>query len=86
MFQISAITLATAAGLLLEERFFPLQDTKNWPHRLFRLLIAGGVAAAFFLPAEFLLPEREWFSFLKYFLTLFAGLTIAPLLYKILKI
>ena len=86
MFQISAITLATAAGLLLEERLFPLQDTKNWQHRLFRLLIAGGVAAAFFLPTEFLLPEGEWLSFLKYFLTLFAGLTIAPLLYKILKI
>ena len=86
MFQISAITLATAAGLLLEERFFPLQDTKNWLHRLFRLLIVGGVAAVFFLPMEFLLPEGEWLSFLKYFLTLFAGLTIAPLLYKIFKI
>ena len=86
MFQISAITLATAAGLLLEEKFVPFEDTKNWLHRLFRLLIVGGVAAVFFLPMEFLLPEGEWLSFLKYFLTLFAGLTIAPLLYKIFKI
>ena len=64
MFQISAIALATAAGLLLEDKFIRFEDTKNWLHRLFRLLIVGGIAAAIFLPLEFLLPENEWLSFL----------------------
>ena len=86
MFQISAITLATAAGLFIEEKFIRFEDTSRWLHRLFRLLIVGGIASAFFLPLEFLLPENEWLSFLKYFLTLFAAMTLAPFLYKILKI
>ncbi len=86
MFQISAITLATAAGLLIEERFIRFEDTKNNLHRLLRLLVLAAVAAVPFLPMEFLLPEGEWFSFLKYFVTLFAAMTAAPFLFVKLKI
>ena len=86
MFQISAITLATAAGLLIEERFIRFADTKNNLHRLLRLLVLAAVAAVPFLPMEFLLPEGEWFSFLKYFVTLFAAMTAAPFLFVKLKI
>lgn len=86
MFQISAITLATSLGLLIEDRFIRFTDTKKWLHRLLRLLVAVAVAAAVFLPCELWLPEGEWFSFLKYFLTLFAATTLAPLLIRTLKI
>ena len=41
MFQVSAITLATAAGLLIEDKFIRFEDTANWLHRLLRLLAAG---------------------------------------------
>ena len=30
MFQVSAITLATALGLLIEDKFIRFPDTKNW--------------------------------------------------------
>lgn len=86
MFQISAIALATAAGLLIEDKLIKFEDTKRWLYRLFRLLILAAFAAIVFLPLEFLLPEGEWFSFLKYFATLFAAITLAPLTYKKLKI
>ena len=86
MFQISAITLATAAGLWIEDKFIKFEDTENWLHRLFRLLIIGAVAAILFFPLHFLLPDENWADFVTYFVTLLAGITVAPLLYVKLKI
>ncbi len=86
MFQISAITLATAAGLLIEDKFIRFEDTKNWLHRLFRLIVIGVVALIPFVPMQFLLPDNNWFDFLKYFVTLFLAMTAAPYLFVKLKI
>ena len=86
MFQISAILLATAAGLLIEDRFIRFEDTKNWLHRLFRLLLAGACAAVPFLIFHFALPDGQWMDFITYFFTLFAAVTLAPFLFKKLKI
>lgn len=86
MFQISAITLATAAGLLIEDKFIRFEDTKNWLHRLFRLIVIGVVALIPFVPMQFLLPDNNWFDFLKYFMTLFLAMTAAPYLFVKLKI
>lgn len=86
MFQISAITLATAAGLLIEDKFIRFEDTKSWLHRLFRLIVIGVVALISFVPMQFLLPDNNWFDFLKYFVTLFLAMTAAPYLFVKLKI
>ena len=86
MFQISAITLATAAGLLIEDKFIRFEDTKNWLHRLFRLIVIGVVTLIPFVPMQFLLPDNNWFDFLKYFVTLFLAMTAAPYLFVKLKI
>ena len=86
MIQISAITLATAAGLLIEDKFIRFEDTKNWLHRLFRLIVIGVVALVPFVPMQFLLPDNNWFDFLKYFVTLFLAMTAAPYLFVKLKI
>ena len=86
MFQISAITLATAAGLLIEDRFIRFANAKKWLHRLFRLALTGAAAAIVYIPCALWLPEGEWFSFLQYFLTLFTATTLAPFLFKTLKI
>ncbi len=86
MFQISAITLATAAGLLIEDKFIRFEDTKSWLHRLFRLIVIGVVALIPFVPMQFLLPDNNWFDFLKYFVTLFLAMTAAPYLFMKLKI
>lgn len=86
MFQISAITLATAAGLLIEDRFIRFANAKKWLHRLFRLALTGAAAAIVYIPCALWLPEGEWFSFLQYFLTLFTATTLAPFLFKALKI
>ena len=86
MFQISAITLATAAGLLIEDKFIRFEDTKSWLHRLFRLIVIGVVALIPFVPMQFLLPDNNWFDFLKYFVTLFLAMTAAPYLFVKLKI
>ena len=86
MFEMSAMTLATAAGLLVEDKCIRFADTKKWLHRLLRLLITVAVAAVPFLLLHFLLPEGNWFTFITYFITLFAAMTAAPLLFKTLKI
>ena len=86
MFEISAMTLATAIGLLIEERWIRFEDTKRWLHRLFRLLLTVGIAAVPYLTLHELLPDGDWFSFLTYFAALLAAMTLAPLLFKKLKI
>ncbi len=86
MFQISAITLATAVGLLIENFCIRFEDTHRRLHRLFRLAVCACVAAVPFLLCQFLLPDGNWFSFLKYFLTLSVTLTLAPLCFRFLKI
>ena len=85
-FQISAITLATAAGLLIEDRLIRFEDAKTWLHRLLRILILGVCAGVPFLVFHFALPENQWAEFFTLFFTLFSAMTLAPLLYKKLKI
>ena len=85
MFQVSAITLATAAGLWIENTFIRFADTKNWGFRLLRLVITALVAVIPFALLS-LLPEGEWFSFLKYFATIFVTITAVPFLIKKLEI
>ncbi len=85
MFQVSAITLATAAGLLIEDRFIRFEDTANWLHRLLRLLAAGVCAGVPFLILHFALPAGQWADFVTYFAALFAAVTLAPFLFKKLK-
>ena len=85
MFQVSAITLATALGLIVEEKFIRFPDTKKWGCRILRLVIAGLVAVIPFALLS-ILPEGEWFSFLKYFATIFITVTAAPLIIKKLEI
>ena len=86
MFEISALTLATAAGLLVEDKFIRFEDAKKWLHRLLRPALTVAVAAVPFLPLHFLLPEGNWYTFLTLFAALFAALTAAPWLFKKLKI
>lgn len=86
MFQISAITLATSAGLLIENTWIRFEDTTRWLHRLFRLVICGASAGIPFLILHFSLPEGNWFAFITYFFALFPALTLAPFLFKKLKI
>ena len=86
MFQISAIALATAIGLLIEDNFIKFEDTDRWLHRLFRLLIVLACAAVPYLILHFTLPEGNWFDFLTYFAALLPAMTLAPFLYKKLKI
>ena len=85
MFQVSAITLATALGLLIEDRFIRFSDTKNWGCRILRLVITALVAVIPFALLS-LLPEGEWFSYLKYFATIFVTITFVPFLIKKLEI
>ena len=86
MFEISAMTLATAIGLLIEDKLIRFEDTKKWLHRLFRLLITVCIAAIPYLILHFALPEGTWSSFCTYFATLLAAMTLAPLTFKKLKI
>ena len=86
MFQISALTLATAFGLLIEDNFIRFENTPHWWKRGLRLAVVGLVALVVFLPLHLWLPEGHWSDFLKYFLTVFAALTVAPFLIRILKI
>lgn len=86
MFQISALTLATAFGLLIEDNFIRFENTPLWWQRGLRLAVTGLVALVVFLPLHLWLPEGNWSDFLKYFLTVFAALTVAPFLIRVLKI
>lgn len=85
MFQISAVTLATALGLLIEEKFIRFQDAQRWWERILRLLLMGITALVPYLLLS-LLPEGNWFSFLQYFATIFVTITCVPLLVKKLRI
>lgn len=85
MFQVSAITLATALGLIVEEKFIRFSDTKNWGCRILRLIITALVAVIPFALLS-LLPDGEWYSFLKYFATIFVTITFVPFLIKKLEI
>lgn len=85
MFQVSAITLATALGLLIEDKFIRFPDTKNWGCRILRLIITALVAVIPFALLS-LLPDGEWYSFLKYFATIFVTITFVPFLIKKLEI
>lgn len=78
MFKISAITLAAAIALLLEDRFFCFADATRWWKRILRLVIAAAAAAIPFLLLN-LLPEHNWVTFAQYFTAIFAALTVAPL-------
>ena len=48
--------------------------------------LTGAAAAIVYIPCALWLPEGEWFYFLQYFLTLFTATTLAPFLFKALKI
>ena len=50
------------------------------------LLLAGACAAVPFLIFHFALPDGQWMDFITYFFTLFAAVTLAPFLFKKLKI
>ena len=86
MFRISALALAAAFGLLIEDNFIRFTDTKRWWKRGLRLAVAGIVALVVFLPLKLWLPEGNWSDFLTYFLTVFAVFTFATFLIRILKI
>lgn len=86
MFRISALALAAAFGLLIEDNFIRFTDTKRWWKRGLRLAVAGIVALVVFLPLKLWLPEGNWSDFLTYFLTVFAVFTFATFLIRVLKI
>ena len=77
MFELSAITLAAAAALLLQEKFFPFEDAEKWWKRLLRLLVAGTAAAVPYLLLS-LLPAHNWCKFIQYFAAIFSALTVTP--------
>lgn len=76
MFKISAITLAAAAALLLEDKFFCFGDADKWWKRLLRLAIAAVAAAVPYLLLN-LLPEHQWCTFAKYFAAIFSAITVS---------
>lgn len=86
MFQISALSIAVALSLLAEEKFLSFEDTKIWWKRIARLAIIGVAALIPFLPMHFLLPNGNWFDFLKYFVTLAFAMPLSFYLYRKLKI
>lgn len=80
MFKISAITLAAAIGLLIEEKFFCFADANKWWKRILRLAIAIIAAAVPFLLLYRFLPDGNWSTFAQYFAAIFFALTVTPLL------
>ena len=80
MFKISAITLAAAIGLLIEEKFFCFADANKWWKRILRLAIAIIAAAVPFLLLHRFLPDGNWSTFAQYFAAIFFALTVTPLL------
>ena len=83
MYQICALTPATAAGLILEENFIRFENTDKWWKRGVRLILMALVAAIPYLLLG-LLPENIlWFVFLRYFLTVFITITGVPFLIRI---
>lgn len=86
MFEISAIALATAIGLIVENKFIKFEDTDKWVKRIVRLALMALIAAIPYLLLG-LLPETTlWFKFLQYFVTISAAIPGTPLLIKAFKI
>lgn len=85
MFQMSAIALATSAGLIIEDRFIRFEDTKKWVKRAVRLGLMALLAAIPYLLLS-LLPDGNWFKFLQYFLTIFITITGTPFLINLFRI
>lgn len=85
MFKISALTLATAVGLILEEKFIRFENTDKWWKRGVRLALMALMAAIPYLLLS-LLPEYLWFKFLQYFLTVLIAMNATPFLIKLFHI
>ena len=86
MFEMSAIALATAIGLIVENKFIKFEDTDKWVKRIVRLALMTLIAAIPYLLLG-LLPETTlWFKFLQYFVTISAAILGTPLLIKVFKI
>lgn len=86
MFEMSAIALATAIGLIVENKFIKFEDTDKWVKRIVRLALMALIAAIPYLLLG-LLPETTlWFKFLQYFVTISAAIPGTPLLIKTFKI
>lgn len=86
MFEMSAIALATAIGLIVENKFIKFEDTDKWVKRIVRLALMALIAAIPYLLLG-LLPETTlWFKFLQYFVTISAAILGTPLLIKAFKI
>lgn len=86
MFEMSAIALATAIGLIAENKFIKFEDTDKWVKRIVRLALMALIAAIPYLLLG-LLPETTlWFKFLQYFVTISAAILGTPLLIKAFKI
>ena len=86
MFEMSAIALATAIGLIVENKFIKFEDTDKWVKRIVRLALMALIAAIPYLLLG-LLPETTlWFKFLQYFVTVAAAILGTPLLIKAFKI
>ena len=86
MFEMSAIALATAIGLIVENKFIKFEDTDKWVKRIVRLALMALIAAIPYLLLG-LLPETTlWFKFLQYFVTISAAILGTPLRIKAFKI
>lgn len=86
MFEMSAIALATAIGLIVENKFIKFENTDKWVKRIVRLALMALIAAIPYLLLG-LLPETTlWFKFLQYFVTISAAILGTPLLIKAFKI
>ena len=86
MFEMSAIALATAIGLIVENKFIKFEDTDKWVKRIVRLALMALITAIPYLLLG-LLPETTlWFKFLQYFVTISAAILGTPLLIKAFKI
>lgn len=86
MFEMSAIALATAIGLIVENKFIKFEDADKWVKRIVRLALMALIAAIPYLLLG-LLPETTlWFKFLQYFVTISAAIPGTPLLIKVFKI
>ena len=86
MYEMAGVALATAIGLLIEEKCVRFDDADRWWKRGVRLLVMAIVAAVPYLLLSLLPEQILWFKFLQYFVTIFATITLVPLLIKKLRI
>ena len=82
MFKISAVALASAIGLIVEDKFIRFADTDKWWKRAVRLGLTFTLAAIPYLLLS-LLPDLLWYKFLQYFVTILVAMTGMPLLIRI---